>query len=82
MKLVVPLPYAYSTSPATFRLKLLYKLTLEGALHNKIKDFTTGNSIVIIYSNSKGRLISVHHDATVVFKTTVLVRMYVKVFRV
>ena len=55
---------------------------LEGALHNRIKDFTTGKSIFINYSNSKGRLISVHHNTTILFKTIVLVRMYVEVFRV
>ena len=51
-----PLPNAYSTSPAIFGLKLPYKLILEGTLHSREKDFTTGNSTVI-FSNSKARLI-------------------------
>ena len=63
-----PLPYAYSASPAIFRLKLPHKYILEGALHNRIKDFTTGKSIFINYSNSKGRLISVHHNTTIYSK--------------
>ena len=57
MKLVLP-PYAYSTSPAIFKLKLLYKHTLEGTLHSRVKDFTTNNSIIIFSSDSKDRLLS------------------------
>ena len=33
------------------------KLTLEGTLHSRVKDFTNDNSIVIFSLNSKGRLI-------------------------
>ena len=56
--LYFPLLYAYSTSPPIIRLKLSYKLTLEGTLHSRAKDFTTDNSIIIFSSNFKGRLIS------------------------
>ena len=37
-------------------IKLPHKLTLEGTLHSRVKDFTTDNSTVIFSSNSKGRL--------------------------
>ena len=42
-----PLPYAYSTSPVIFKVKLPYKLILEDTLHSRVKDFTTDNSIII-----------------------------------
>ena len=34
-----------------------YKVTLQGTLHSRIKKFATDNSIVIVSSNSKRRLI-------------------------
>ena len=58
MKLLIPFTYASSTCPAIFKLKLPYKLTLEGTLHSRVNNFTTDNSIVIFSSNSKSKLIS------------------------
>ena len=85
MNLVLPLPYAYSTSPAIFRLKLPYKLTLEGTLHSTIKDITTDNLIVINFFFQILRVdwsVNVHHDATILFKTIVLVMSYAEFLRI
>ena len=70
-----PLPYAYSTTPAIFRLKVLYKLNLEGTLHSRVKDFTTDNTIIIIFFQilREDLYVNAHYDATILFKTTVLV---------
>ena len=73
MKLVLPFTlYAYSTSPAIFGLKLPYKLTLESTLHSRVKDFTTDNSTVLFYANSKARLLAMLLYTTILFKTIVL----------
>ena len=41
--MLYPLPYAYSTGLAIYRLKFLHISTLEGTLHGWVKDFTTHN---------------------------------------
>ena len=55
--LCYPLPYAYSTSIAIFRLILLLNITPEHTLHSRVKDSITHNSTVILSSNFLGRLI-------------------------
>ena len=45
--LFYPLPYAHSTSLIIFRLKFIHNPTLEGTLHNRVKDFTIHNSVII-----------------------------------
>ena len=47
VKLVLPLPNAYYTIAAIFRLILLLNITPEHNLHSRVKDFITHNSIII-----------------------------------
>ena len=55
--LYYPLPYAYSTNTAIYRLIVLHNVTAEHTSHTRVKDSVTHKSTIILSSNFKGRLI-------------------------